>query len=167
MTSNFLIKQWTRYATPYDVTKTQWVLQNKLVSSIIMRRHQMETFSALLALCTGNSPLIFLFDLRLNKHMSKQSWGWWFETPSRPLWRHCKVLPECLHPHIRRFIWSAIRFQRSHVNSRSVPYTLWNMQGYCRQQSNRFMFVDNSQRIQNYRKNIDLSIFLWPVGLSF
>ena len=20
--------------------------------------------------------------------MSKQSWGWWFETPSRPLWRH-------------------------------------------------------------------------------
>ena len=21
--------------------------------------------------------------------LSKQSWGWWFETPSRPLWRHC------------------------------------------------------------------------------
>ena len=30
------------------------------------------------------------FDLRLNKRLSKQSWGWWFETPSRPLWRHCK-----------------------------------------------------------------------------
>ena len=29
------------------------------------------------------------FDLRLNKRLSKQSWGWWFETPSRPLWRHC------------------------------------------------------------------------------
>ena len=29
------------------------------------------------------------FDLRLNKWLSKQSWGWWFETPSRPLWRHC------------------------------------------------------------------------------
>ena len=28
------------------------------------------------------------FDLRLNKRLSKQSWGWWFETPSRPLWRH-------------------------------------------------------------------------------
>ena len=28
------------------------------------------------------------FDVRLNKHLSKQSWGWWFETPSRPLWRH-------------------------------------------------------------------------------
>ena len=29
-----------------------------------------------------------LFDLRLNKRLSKQSWGCWFETPSRPLWRH-------------------------------------------------------------------------------
>ena len=28
-------------------------------------------------------------DLRLNKRLSKQSWGWWFETPSRSLWRHC------------------------------------------------------------------------------
>ena len=31
------------------------------------------------------------FDLRLNKRLSKQSWGWRFETPSRPLWRHCNV----------------------------------------------------------------------------
>ena len=28
------------------------------------------------------------FDLCLNKQLSKQSWGWWFETPSRPLRRH-------------------------------------------------------------------------------
>ena len=25
----------------------------------------------------------------LNKRLSKQSWGWWFETPSRPFWRYC------------------------------------------------------------------------------
>ena len=31
------------------------------------------------------------FDLLLNKRLSKQSWGWWFETPSCPLWRHCDV----------------------------------------------------------------------------
>ena len=34
------------------------------------------------------------FDLRLNKRWSKQSCSWWFEMPSRPLWRHwnwCKV----------------------------------------------------------------------------
>ena len=28
------------------------------------------------------------FDLRLNKRLSEQSWGWWFETLSCPLWRH-------------------------------------------------------------------------------
>ena len=68
-------------------------------------RHQMETFSALLAICAGNLPFTgeFLtqrpvtrsfdvfFDLRLNKRLSKQSWGWWFETPSRPSWRHRNV----------------------------------------------------------------------------
>ena len=29
------------------------------------------------------------FDLRLNERLSKPSWGWWFDTLSRPLWRHC------------------------------------------------------------------------------
>ena len=29
------------------------------------------------------------FDLHLNKRLSKQSWGWWFATLSRPLWRRC------------------------------------------------------------------------------
>ena len=68
-------------------------------------RHQMEAFSAFLAICAGNSPVpgefpakrpvtrsfnVF-FDLRLNKGLSKQSWGWWFETLLRPLWRHCNV----------------------------------------------------------------------------
>ena len=32
------------------------------------------------------------FDLRLNKRLSKQSWGWWSETPSHSLWRHCNEL---------------------------------------------------------------------------
>ena len=62
--------------------------------------------SELLAICDGNSPVTrefpsrrsvtwsfdVFFDLRLNKRLSKQSWGWWFETPSRPLWRHCNVI---------------------------------------------------------------------------
>ena len=29
------------------------------------------------------------FDLCLNKRLRKQSWGWWFETLSHSLWRHC------------------------------------------------------------------------------
>ena len=31
------------------------------------------------------------FDLRLNRRLSKQSWGWWFETLSWSLWRHRNV----------------------------------------------------------------------------
>ena len=66
-------------------------------------RHQIETFSALLAFCWGNSPVTgefpsqrpvtrsfgVYFDPRLNKRLSKLSKRLWFQTPSRPLWRHC------------------------------------------------------------------------------
>ena len=59
-------------------------------------RHHMETFSMLLAIFTGNSPVTgefpsqrpvtrsfdIFFDLRLNKRLSKQSKRWWLETPS-------------------------------------------------------------------------------------
>ena len=31
------------------------------------------------------------FDMRPNNRLSKQPWGWWFETPSRSLWRHCNM----------------------------------------------------------------------------
>ena len=36
--------------------------------------------------------LMFFFYPRLNKRLSKQSWGWWFETPLCPLWRHCNMV---------------------------------------------------------------------------
>ena len=32
---------------------------------------------------------MFSLTCSLNKRLNKQSWGWWFETPSRSLWRHC------------------------------------------------------------------------------
>ena len=38
----------------------------------------------------------FFFDLRPNKRLSKQPWGWWFETPSWLLWRQCKDLVNSL-----------------------------------------------------------------------
>ena len=75
---------------PHRTMKTWW-------------RHQMETFSALLDLCAGNSPVTgefpsqrpvmrsfdVLFDMGLNKCLSKQLWGWWFGTPSHPLCHNC------------------------------------------------------------------------------
>ena len=34
------------------------------------------------------------FDLRPNKRLSKQSWGWWFETLLCPLWRQYDYIEE-------------------------------------------------------------------------
>ena len=65
----------------------------------------METLSALLAIFAGNSPVPgefptqmsvmqsfdVYFYLRPNKRLSKQSWVWFLETASCPLWRHRSV----------------------------------------------------------------------------
>ena len=92
-------------ASPTGSARWGYCLQRHLACEGLYTwwRHQMETFCALLALCAGNSPVpgefpaqrpvarsfdVFL-DLGLNKRLSKQSWIWWFEAPSCPLWRHC------------------------------------------------------------------------------
>ena len=76
-------------------------------------RHQMETFSALLAICAGTSlatgefpaqqPVTrsfdVFFDQCLKQWLSKQSWGWCIETPSRPLWRHYNDLMNIFRTH--------------------------------------------------------------------
>ena len=98
----------------------------------------METFAALLDLCAGNSPVTgefpaqrpvtrsfdVFFDLRLNKQLSKQWWGWWFETPSRPLWRHCNVWPKSYKPNCwyqcklwRHFYYSDATWPPRHLTS--------------------------------------------------
>ena len=84
----------------------QWVTLYVVHDMASWWRHQMETFSALLAMCAGNSPgtgefptqrpvtrsFDVYFDLRPNKRLSKQSWGWWFETLLCSLWRHRNVI---------------------------------------------------------------------------
>ena len=39
----------------------------------------------------SDAELWCFYDLCLNKRLSKQSWGWWIETPPCSLWRHCNV----------------------------------------------------------------------------
>ena len=97
----------------YTASRWSWI-------TILWWHHQMETFSALLAICAGNSPVTgefptqrpvtrsfeIFFDLRLHKRLSKQSWGWWFETPSCSLWRHrndwdCLVTLWSSDPYVR------------------------------------------------------------------
>ena len=90
---------WSAHPVGKWLTAFQW----QIIYNMMTWCHQMGTFSAFLAVCAGNSPVpgefpaqrpvtqnfdVF-FDLRLNKRLSKQSWGWWFQTLSRPLWSHC------------------------------------------------------------------------------
>ena len=84
----------------------------------------METFSALLALCAGNSlvtgeypsqrPVMrsfdVFFDLRPNKQLSKQLRGWWFETPSCSSWRQCNAALQWLRQNLMGAI-SLSRYQ--------------------------------------------------------
>ena len=70
-------------------------------------------------MCAGNSPASdefpaqkpvtrsfdVFFDLCLNKRLLKQTWGWWFETLSRPLWRHCN---ENMTQQIRNYVYCTI-----------------------------------------------------------
>ena len=100
--NGFFIREYLLKTRGWHGNYKRWVMIRCGVNSIPWWCHQMETFSALLAICAGNSPVPDEFpaqrpvtwsfdvfsDLRLNKRLSKQSWGWWLETLSHPLWRY-------------------------------------------------------------------------------
>ena len=135
-------------------------------------RHQMETFSALLAICAGNSPVpgefptqkpvtrsfdVF-FDLRLNKRLSKQSWGWWFETLSRPLWRHRNVKwngfadQSCLRSPLGREYMGTVNVSQS--GSICMPWSDVELQMYG--PGPVWLFLDDTiGEAQNYCRNPD------------
>ena len=107
-------------------------------------RHQMETFSALLAICAGNSPVTgefpaqrpvtrsfyAFFELRMNKRLSKHWWGWWFETPSRPLRRRCNTKRTTNGTHIMNtYNWRSQYRQKELPSLQRCSYAgnLWNL----------------------------------------
>ena len=53
--------------------------------------------------------MFFLIALLINGWVNNRECGWWFETPSRSLWRHCNVT----ETHIRRLMTSVLRHRRS------------------------------------------------------
>ena len=87
------------------VSHSKSLSTDMLTKTGIWWRHQMETFSALLVLCLGNSSVTgefssqraltrsfgVLFDLRLSKRLSKQPRRQEFETPTCSVWRHCNA----------------------------------------------------------------------------
>ena len=95
----------------------------------------METFSALLPICAGNSPVpgefpaqrlvtrsfdVF-FDLHPNKRLSKQWWGWWFEMPPCRLWRHRYDKHVSLS-----FIWGHVAFLSFSYIGWDCTHVTWN-----------------------------------------
>ena len=61
------------------------------------------------------------FDLHLNRRLSKQSWGWWFEMPSRPLWRHINAREHW--PYYITNAFSQVIQSKSSVNVHVVSIT--------------------------------------------
>ena len=77
------------------------------------------------------------FDIRLNKRLSKQSWGWWFDTPSGPLLRHCNV--DIIDGHskdISRIASWNISLHEwrqpilSHLNTMTYGHNIWSFEGH-------------------------------------
>ena len=140
-------------------------------------RHQMEIFSALLAICAGNSPVpcefpaqrpvtrsfdIF-FDLLLNKRLRKQSWGWWFETLSRPLWRHCNA--RCA------FFWGCTvfdtRWQRCCASSQITTTTKYDKVDYMASLRFNDIIRSNTETLQDIIRKYLISAFESPPSLHF
>ena len=100
---------WHQFSACTEMVQVvETILDETMITSSNGNSHHMETFAALLGLlllafCAGNSPVTcefpaqrpltwsfdVFFNLPPNKWLSKQSWGWWFETPSCSLWHHC------------------------------------------------------------------------------
>ena len=162
----------------------------------------METFSMLLALYAENSatnefptqrPVTrsfdVLFDLRPNKRLSKQSRGWWFETPSCSLRRHCNerypIIQPCRQPMGVSSVsdwgkteWydgrelNELMFQMSHSFTEKTYPKIWLLtetagQGlppfYC----TRGNEMQHRIELYNAKHRIQLSKYAWPIGLYF
>ena len=80
-------------------------------------RHQMETFSALLAICAGNSPVPGEFPAQ---RPVMRSFNVFFEMPSRSLWRHYNDLLFCF------VVWELFSFSSamaSQITSLTIVYS--------------------------------------------
>ena len=83
-------------------------------------------------ICVPRLIWVVFFDLRPNKRLSKQSWGWWSGTPSRLLWRHCNEIMQQLRyfqdildidRHIKH--QGAKIYARSHCSVITITHLLW------------------------------------------
>ena len=88
-----------------------WIVDVLPWNSVNMMTSSNGNISTLLTFCEENPPVTVgfrsqrpvtrgfdvFFYLRVNKQLNKQSRRRWFETPSRPLWRHCNEISSLLN----------------------------------------------------------------------
>ena len=138
-------------------------------------RHQMETLFALLALCVGNSLVTGEFPSQrpvicaLNKRLSKQSWGWWFETPSRSLWRHCNAtralhsrsvmsMPTPVH------VWYNFQLSmRLFIRQSNIPFSDISMQ---QDENTLWCLCYKNNEIDRYSDNIQINGKFFKPGVK-
>ena len=82
---------WSRCKTWRETRRNVWVVHN----DVIKWKHFPRNWPFVWGIHRSQRPVTrsfnVLFDLCLNKRLSKQSWDWWFETKSRSWWRHSNV----------------------------------------------------------------------------
>ena len=91
------LSNWTKLGTR-NVTFS-WIIQCIIYIHFIMTSSNENLFCVTGHLCgefngdqwTVTRSIDVFFDMSLKNVFSTQSWGWWFETPSRLLWRQFKV----------------------------------------------------------------------------
>ena len=145
------------------------MLYNFFLKHLPWWHHQMQIFSAVLAICVGNSPVTgefptqrlamrsfdVFFDLRLNKLLSKQLWGWWFEMLSCSLWRHCNAC-----------VWGN---QSSEINNIAGFYTLnWRTSRYDSGQGTwTDVILKWSQVARRTSHLVNFLMAYWGIGILY
>ena len=109
------------------------------------------------------------FDLRLRKRLSKQPWGWWFETPSWSLWRQCNdralnhllnLLQLCLFP---KYAWLT-PLTLHHRDVTRVPWSFRKRNYRWLRNSPQRVPASNAEYVlMQWRHHLSL-IITWPVS---
>ena len=126
------INESVTFAVLFIIVKQIWSVPTQTNWSFNMMTSSNGNIFRVTGLCAGNSPVTgkfptqrpvtrsfdVFFDLLLDKRLSKQSWGWWFETPSCPLWRYFNDPTNLIASDLRRHyapcngdIWRQLMFK--------------------------------------------------------
>ena len=89
------------------------------------------------------------FDLRLNKRLCKQSWGWWFQTLLCPLWRHSNGFYVGPDWSTSKWFWDLLHY-RIAVRNRSEALIPWNLvlSEHLFQLANHFKEIHNDSSVK-------------------